>query len=271
MPLTIRTERKSSPNYQEDPRARCIDELQRISRASRNDFLGDDWAENARKFYNVEGIVGKVPSFRPQVQIPQLQVLSITEATELTDISPKVYIYDKGNGQVDAARSRSFQEEWKSLWVNHHLMFASLWAQFTGIGWLQFGYDPFLDLGFGSNWCRSISPDHLDVDPGAQCRSDSTYMVKEDRLYPDQVTYYWPETGSGLEAEAISPGLGARNSPASVGTLPPKMRFPEGPMRQFDGPTEGESVEADGRLRVRYLFIDDRTVELVKDEAGGDS
>src|SRR6266403_1687043 len=271
MPLTIRTERKASPNYNEDPRARCIDELQRISQDVRNDFLGDDWAENARKFYHVEGIVGKVPSFRPQVQIPQLQVLSISEATELTDVSPKVFIYDKGTGNVDQERSRAFQEEWKSLWVNHRLMFSSLWAQFTGIGFLHFGYDPFADQGFGSIWCRHRAPDSLDWDPAAQCRYDATYVVAEDRLYPDQIAYYWPETGAGIQAEAISPGLGARQSPATVGTLPPKMRFPEGPMRQFDGPTEGESVEADGRLRVRYLFIDDRTVELIRDEAGGDS
>lgn len=271
MPLTLRTERKSSPNYNEDPRARAIDELQRISQDARTEVLGDDWAENARKFYNVEGVVGKVPSFRPQVQIPQLQVLSLTEATELTDISPKVYIYNKESGETDPQRSRAFQEEWKSLWIGHHLMFASLWAQFTGIGFLQLGYDPFADLGFGSNWCRSVQPDHLDIDPGAQCRGDATYMIKNDRLYPDQVTYYWPETGSGLTAEAINPGLGARNSPASVGTLPPKLRFPAGPMRQFDGPVEGEGVESDGRLRVRYLYIDDRTVEVTRETAGGDA
>src|SRR5258707_15098175 len=128
MALTIRTERKSSPDANMDPRVRVIDELQRISRDIRDEVLGDDWAENARKFYNVEGVVGKVPSFRPQVQIPQLQVLAIQEATELTDISPKVFIYDKSSGQTDQSRSRSFQEEWKELWVNHHTMFASIWA-----------------------------------------------------------------------------------------------------------------------------------------------
>src|SRR5437899_2525039 len=140
MPLTIRTERKASPNYPEDPRVRCIDELQRISKDARDDYLGDDFAEQGRKFYSCEGTLGKVPSFRPQVQIPQLQVLSLTEATELTDVMPKVFIYDKSDGKVDQVRSRSFQEEWRSIWVNHHLMFASLWAQFTGIGWLKFGY-----------------------------------------------------------------------------------------------------------------------------------
>ena len=87
MPLTIRTERKSSESYNLDPRARCIDELQRISRDARDDYLGANWADNARKFYSVEGVTGKVPSFRPQVNIPQLQVLSLSEATELTDIS----------------------------------------------------------------------------------------------------------------------------------------------------------------------------------------
>lgn len=271
MPLVIRTESKSSPNYNEDPRARAIDELQRIARETRDDYLGDEFAENARKFYSVEGVTGKVPSFRPQVNIPQLQVLALSESTELTDLSPKVYIYSKSDGSVDEQRSRSFQEEWKYLWVNHQLLFASLWAQFTGVGFIQLGYDPFLDSGVGSIWCRHVAPDHLDVDPGASCRQDATYMIKEARLYPDQVTYYYPETGAGMEAEAINPGLGARQSPASVGTLPPKIRFPEGPMRQFDGPVQSEGVESDGRLRVRYLFIDDRTVELVKDIAGGDS
>src|SRR5271167_2613073 len=98
MAWSVRTERKSSENYDQDPRVRAIDELQRLSRDIRDDFLGDDWAENARKFYHAEGVIGKVPSFRPQVQIPQLQVLSISEATELSDLSPKVYIYDKTDG-----------------------------------------------------------------------------------------------------------------------------------------------------------------------------
>lgn len=271
MAWTVRTERKSSENYDADPRVRAIDELQRLSRDIRDDFLGDDWAENARKFYHAEGVIGKVPSFRPQVQIPQLQVLSISEATELSDLSPKVFIYDKSNGNVDNDRSKSFQEEWKSLWITHHTLFSSLWAQLTGIGFLQFGYDPFLDSGFGKLWCRHVPPDALDWDYNASCRHDATYVIKEDRMYPDQIAYYWPETGARIRAEAASPGLSARNSPATVGTLPPKLRFPDGPMRQYDAPVEGESVEADGRLKVRYLFIDDRTVEMVKEEAGGDS
>jgi len=268
MPLVIRTERKASPNYNLDPRARCIDELQRLSRDSRDDFYGEDWAENARKFYSCEGVVGKVPSFRPQVQVPQLQVLSIEEATELTDISPKVYIYNKSDGSVDTDRSRAFQEEWRNLWVNHHTMFGSLWGQLAGLGFLQVGYDPFMDLGFGSLWCRHVAPDQLDIDPGATCRHDATYMIHENRLYPDQVEYYYPETGRGIPVEAMNPGIGARQSPASVGTLPPKIRFPEGPMRQFDGPVESEGVESDGKLRMRYLYIEDRTVELVEELAG---
>src|SRR5712692_3802013 len=124
MPLTIRTEApKSSRNYNADPRARAIDELQRIANDARDDFLGDDWANQAKKFYALEGLLGKAPSFRPSVQIPQLQVLSISEATDLTDSSPKVYIYDRTNGQVDHDRSRAFQEQWKECWVNYHLMF----------------------------------------------------------------------------------------------------------------------------------------------------
>ena len=271
MPLTIRTERKSSPNYNEDPRARLIDELQRISRNMRDDELGDDVSEQTRKFYNAEGVIGKVPSFRPNVQVPQLQTIVIQEATELTDINPKVYIFNKKDGSVDEERSTSLQEEWRSLWVNNHILISSIWAQLAGMGYITFCYDPSAEGGFGKICCEHLGIGDLDWDPGAHSRHDATYVIRETRYYPDQVTHYWPETGAGMEAEAINPGLGARQSPASVGTLPPKIRFPEGPMRQFDGPVEGEGVEADGRLRVRFLFIDDRTIEVVREEAGSDA
>lgn len=220
----------------------------------------------------MEGGSGKVPSFRPQVQIPQLQVLALTEATELTDVSPKVYIYDRSNGSVDEARSKSFQEEWKSLWVNYQMLFASLWGQLSGLGFLQFGYDPFADMGFGKIWCRHKPPDLLDIDPAAETFGDATYVVASDRLYPDRIAYYWPETGTGIAPEGITgKGDGTQNSPANAGGLPPKLRMPPGPMRQGDNAIQSETLRADGRLLVRYLFIDDRTVELVKEEAGGDS
>lgn len=268
MTFEIRTERKSSSAYNEDPRSRAIDELIRISAAVRDEALGEDWAEQSRKFYYLEGMLSKAPSFRPSVQIPQLQILSINEAVDLTDSSPKVYIYDKQSGKVDDQRSRSFQQQWKESWVNYELMFAALWAQFVGIGYLQLGYDPFGDQGFGKLWACNRAPDTLYWDSGATHPGDATYCAAVDRLYPDQIAYAWPETGRGIEAEPINPGFeGARN----LNALPSKMRMPPGPMRQFGSPTAGENVESDGRLSVRYLFIEDRTVELVREQAGGDS
>ena len=272
MALTIRTERpKSSRDYNQDPRIRSIDELQRIALDARDDFLGDDWGTKVKNFYALEGLLGKAPSFRPQVKIPQLQVLSITEATDITDSSPKVYIYDKKTGENDQQRSRAFQEQWNECFVNYELLFASLWAQFAGVGFLQIGYDPFRDGGFGSIWVKRRDPTTVGIDPGALClqRPDCTYLVLEDRLYPDQVAYGWPESGAGMNAEAIMPG--GKNSPAVLTGMPHKLTFPEGPMRMQNSSLTADEIQSDGRLRVRYLFIDDRTIEVVKEQAGGDS
>jgi hypothetical protein len=272
MPLTIRTEApKSSNRYNLDPRVRCIDELQRIAQDARDDYLGDDWAEQTKKFYSMEGMLGKAPSFRPQIQIPQLQVLALSEAQDLSDVSPQVYIYDKQTGNKDDQRSRAFMEQWKSCWVNYHLMFATLWAQFCGIGFIQCGYDPFGDNGFGLCWARHRAPDTVFVDQGAMTmsREDCTYSILEDRFYPDQVAYNWPETGAGMRAEAIMPG--GKNSPATLPGVPHKMRFPDGPMRMQGSFNDTDEIQSDGRLRVRYLFIDDRTIEAVREDAGSDS
>lgn len=272
MALTIRTEApKSSRSYNQDPRIRSIDELQRIGVDARDDFLGDDWAEKAKKFYSLDGLLGRAPSFRPQVSIPQLQMLSISEATDLTDSSPKVYIYDKRSGDTDTQRSRAFQEQWRDTGINHQLLYAALWAQFTGIGFIQLGYDPFGDNGFGRIWSASRDPDTAAIDPGAKTmrRDSCSYLVLEDRLYPDQVGYYWPETGAGLRAESIMPG--GKNSPAVLPGVPQKLRMPEGPMRMAYAGNEADEINSDGRMRVRYLYIDDRTIEVVREQAGGDA
>lgn len=273
MALTLWTEApKTSRHYNSDPRVRAIDELQRISSDHRDDKLGDDWYQEAKKFYTLEGLVGRAPTFRPQVNIPQLQVLSISEATDLTDSSPRVTIYDRATGNTDQERSRAFMEQWRECWTNYHLLFASLWAQFVGIGFMQYGYDPFADSGFGQVWCAKRNPDSVWVDPGAstlRAGTDCTYIVLEDRYYPDQVAYFWPETGAGMQAEPITGTSQA--SPAAASGMPHKLRMPDGPMRLAVGPNEADELQSDGRLRTRYLFIDDRTIEIVQEQAGGQS
>src|ERR1700689_1318002 len=106
MAFQIMTERKSTPNYNIDPRVKALDELQRMSLDHRDKYLGTNWFPEVRDFYNLTGSGMRTPSFRPKVLIPQLQVMSISEAVELSDSSPKVYIYDRMTGKVDDNRGR---------------------------------------------------------------------------------------------------------------------------------------------------------------------
>jgi hypothetical protein len=264
MALILRTERKTQPAYDADPRAKAIDELQRISGDHRDKFLGQNWFPQVRDFYNLAGAGRTTPSFRPRISIPQLQVMNISEATELSDSSPKVYIYNRESGDVDDDRTRAFDEQWRRAWVNYYLLHGLLWSQLSSIGFIQVGYDPTACYGQGEVWARHRDPETVYVDPGATSDEDWQYLVFEDRYYPDQQEEFWPETGRDMEAEPYMPG--SYRSPEGFG-----FRLPEGPMSVTSGPVGGEVRHGDGRNRTRTIFLSDHTIEVTRDEAGGDS
>lgn len=264
MAFTVNTERKFTPNYNLDPRVRAMDELQRMSGDSRSKFLGENWFPEVRDFYNLTGNTLRTPTFRPRVTIPQLQVMSISEATELSDASPKVFIYDRTSGKVDDNRGRVFDEQWKHSSINYYLMYALLWAQISSVGWIQVGYDPTAEYGLGSVWGCHRDPETVYVDPGAMSTEDWQYVCLEDRYYPDQLIDFWPETSIGIEAEPYMPG--SYQSPEGFG-----FKLPEGPMSITSGPVGGEVRHGDARVRTRTLFLTDHTIEVTRDYAGGDT
>ena len=265
MGLTIRTISKSSEAYNQDIRVRQIDELQRIALAHRAEVLGQNWFSEVKDFYNLSGSNTRTPTFRPKVVIPQLQLLSISEATDLSDSSPRIYIQDRSTGKRAEGDEIAFQQEWKDLHVNYQLMHAILWSQLASIGWMMVGYDPFACGKLGSIWAHRIEPENVAVDPGAMDDDDWTYVVLEDRLYPDQVRYNWPETGQYAKA---APYVTGKHLDDSGGY---QFQLPLGPMQQTDGLINSSPAAGDGKLRVRYCFINDRSIEAVNDQAGADA
>lgn len=267
MSLTVYTRdqpAKTSPNYNIDPRVRALDELQRMSLDHRDKFLGPNWFPEVRDFYNLTGSGLRSPSFRPKVTVPQLQVMSISEATELSDSSPRVYIYDRMSGKVDDQRGRVFDEQWKHSSINYYLLYGILWAQISSIGWMQVGYDPTSDYGLGNVWCCHRDPETVAVDPGSMSTEDWQYVILEDRLYPDQIIDLWPESGRDIEAEPYMPG--SFHSPEGFG-----FKLPEGPMSVTSGPVGGEVKHGDARARTRTIFLTDHTIEVTRSNAGGDA
>lgn len=260
MAFDVVTVRKSSLEYDRDKRSRQIDELQRLSQQSRDDFLGANWYDEIKNFWELRDLGGQQLSFRPRVNIPQLQILSVNEATDLTDASPRVYLANRRTGKRDELRERAFQQQWKDAFVNYQLMYATLWAQLSGLGWIQIGYDEFANDGQGAIWVRYRTPDTVDVDPGAMSIEDWMYIVLNDRLYPEQIRYLWPETGRGIRAE--------QPSSKQLGDSTRVLKFPEGPMTAMGGFTTSDAMRGDGRVSIRYLFIHDATIELIHDQVG---
>jgi hypothetical protein len=258
-------DRKSGPADQSDIRVRQMDELQRISQDYRDTFYGQTWFADIRDFYNLQNANQRTPTFRPRVIIPQLQMLVLGESTDLSDSSPIVYVYDPANGQVDSNRSKAFKEQWRESEVPYHLLMGDIWANLSGIGYLQTGFDPNGDCGRGKIWVRHRDPESVFLDPGAMDHEDWSFIMFRDRMYPDKIRSCFPETGRGIEAAPYTPGV--RQETSGYG-----FKMPPGPMAMTGvADNKDATIQGDGRVEVRYLLIDDRSIEVVRSYAGTDA
>jgi len=68
-----------------------LDALQDAADDERDTRLGGGWFEDVRQFYNVDPQTYQGPSFRPKMTIPELQVLMLNEATDLSDALPHLH------------------------------------------------------------------------------------------------------------------------------------------------------------------------------------
>src|SRR6266850_2410731 len=170
-----------------DIRARQIDELVRQSETARKEVYGVNHDEDVANFYNLFERTRRMPTFRPRIAAPQLQLLLLQEAAEATDTNMRVFIH-KEEGR-DKQREKAFQEHWKQEFFNLQLLMAQIYAQFSGTAWLQVGNDPFAKRGKGNVWLRARLPKNVHVDPISPWPEDWTWQVFEDFVYLDQIKY----------------------------------------------------------------------------------
>lgn len=244
---------------------RQIDQLQDLSAAYRSEYFEDpNWFKEIREFYNMAMSPVRSPSFRPQISVPQLQILSITEASDLADTNPKIYIV--GDDQKrDHNREIALQAQWRDSHVNNQLMLSSLWSMLNGVGYIQPGFDPYGRRGKGCVWAKNRDPETVYPDPACESEDDWHYLILEDRMYPEEIRDRWPETSRGIKVAPPSNVL-----PDNSQMHSPGMQLTPGPM-SVTSPNIPQSMTgpSDGRLRVRYLFIFDPTVVDVTKEFAG--
>ena len=138
------TARKSQKQESIDPRSRHISEWCESSDSFRNKCLGETFAENAEKLYNLQDAMTPGPVYRPSLSIPMLQRIMLEEANQVSNLSPRMYIFPSagagdpsysGAQQADSslpsssardlAREVSLQAQWQISKMNLHLLIAA--------------------------------------------------------------------------------------------------------------------------------------------------
>jgi hypothetical protein len=247
---------RQSPREQERPEDllfRQIRSLKQLAASYRDAVYGVNHFDDIEDFYNLALTQGKVPSFRPQVQVPHLQLMGVTEASDLADANPKIYIVGK-DGKRQKERETALQSQWRASFVNNQLMLSSIWAWLNGNGYVQLGFDRFGRNGKGQVWARTRNPREVFEDPAATCEDDRFYLVLEDRLYPEQLEDAFPQTGKGIMAP---PPSGISEIPQSTMSL----SLPANSPMSIPGGAPGETIgPSDGRITSSSVFIFDPTV-----------
>ena len=235
-----------------DIRARQIDELCAQSEAERKEVYGPTHDNDVRNFYQLFERSRRMPSFRPRIAAPQLQLLLLNEAAEATDTNIRVYIHKKD--ARDKEREKAFQEHWKKEFFNLHLLMAQVYAQFAGTSWLQVGNDPLANRGEGKVWLRARKQKNVYVDPVSPWPEDWSWMVIEDELYLDSIKRLFPD-----HAQFVRKPSG--KSASLAGGPAGQLEMPPGPMTvTARGLPSGEQSTADGLMKLRSCYCLDTTL-----------
>lgn len=244
---------------------RQLDELKRISSDNRKRFFGDNWFKEIRDLYNMPiGVDSRnTPTFRPRISVPQLQMLSIQEASDLSDSSPKLYIVQDGKGR-DRNREHVMNASWRQGQFPLQFLLGELWGMLNGTGFIQVGYSANAYNGRGGVWLRSRDPETVLPDPAAIDDETLYFICWEDRLYRDEIVNRFPERGR-LIPQIMAPPQPNQVAPMEMGY---GLQFTPGPMQVTGGLFEDRGP-TDGRLPVWTYLINDSTVVESNQEYAG--
>lgn len=240
-----------------DPRIEHIDEWQSLADKKREDALGPNYFENAKTFFQLKD-QPQAPRFRPGVQIPELQVMCMREANDLSEYQPKAYIYSHKRNERVQTIEQGFQSQWDSMFVVYHLLFAQMWAQFCGTGFLQYGIDPYARGGRGQMWSYARNPATVHTDPAADYRCNWSYVILEDWVHLDEMKRQFPERARFLPETPtnVAKGGGRPDDTSSGFKLPP------GPFQAMP-PFNGIMNARGGVTRRRTTYCLDYSRELI--------
>lgn len=235
-----------------------------MSLTERDQKLGPNWISDMKDFYELNYYSSAAtPSYRPKVILPELQYLLMSEATDLTNDSPKCYI--SVNGKRDEQRERAFAAAWKQGLFNNRIFEAVFWSQFTNPAWIHAGFNANTRNGKGSAWLRARDPETVFPDAHAKNDRDWSYVIVEDWFYVDEVKRMWGDRAANIRVGAGYDDYADNETGGNRFDL--SLELPPGPLR-VDAPEGFEHHQNGPRIRVRYAWIRDYAREVVREVAG---
>jgi hypothetical protein len=242
-----------------DIRSRQIDELVRISEDTRRDVYGPTHDLDCANFYNLFERTRRMPTFRPVIKAPQLQLLLLAEAADATDTNMRVFIHKKD--ERDKEKEKAFQENWKKEFYNLHLLMSQVYAQFSGTSFLQVGNDTLANRGNGKVWMRARRQGNVYVDPVSPWSEDWSWVVIEDFVYLDKIRKELPDHADNIsKATARSVNM--------AGAAAGQLEMPPGPMSvtQRGLPVGDEEETTEGVMKRRTCYCLDTTMRAITEK-----
>lgn len=246
--------RKSAPDR--DPRLVHIDEWQQLADKKRDDALGTNFFEDTREFYNLSNSQ-VAPRFRPAVRMPELQMLCMREANDLSEFQPQAYIYSMASAERDDTLEKGFKAQWNEMFVPYHLLFAFVASQFQGTGYLQFGIDPYAKNGQGKMWTKWRDSKYCHPDPNSDYTCNWSYFIVDDYLHLDEIKRRYPERAKWLPRQSTNTPKDVRSESGASG-----FRLPDGPWQAMP-PFNNISAARGNASRLRTTFCLDYSRELI--------
>lgn len=252
--MLVLTARKSAPDI--DPRIRHIDEWQRVSQAKRDDALGINFFEDTKAFFEMSQGAAS-PRYRPSITIPELQVLMMREANDLSEFQPQAYIYSQKKSERLDTVEKAFSSQWGQMIVPYHLLFAFLLAQFAGTAFIQVGIDPRANNGLGRMWTKCRDPRSVHMDPNTDYTLNWSWIILEDWIHLDEVKSRFPEKAHLLPRYAGAAPRDLRAADGGNGFI-----LPPGPFQSMPA-MDAVSTPRGYATRVRWCLCKDYTRTLI--------
>lgn len=246
-----------------------METLQRISRAQKKDQLGESFYKDIREFYTLVSKSTDAPIFRPEVPVPELQLLGVQEAVEVTDIQPQIYLAKNFDTlEQDKINEAALRAQMRDCGTNLNLMLVMLSTWFCGTSFLQVGWDPDKRNGRGDVVTPFRDPETVFPDPYAFDDNNWNYCILEDFMWIDEILQKWPGAADRVRQFRIESPTAGMTSAAQKAGMGLGLEVPSGPMSMMVGgmPSQNNTNPGDNRLRVRTLFTrDPAMVRIEKD------